>query len=94
MKKWEKYEAPTKEETYNLIFGHHLEEPQKMVCLFRDSEGNWRTTSDLLGTYWTGLAGAEITERDAKILVEEMVYDHYADEMRYYQEICQEFEDS
>ena len=27
--------------------------PKKLVCLFRDASGSWRTTSEALGTYWT-----------------------------------------
>lgn len=62
------------------------------VALFRDSEGDWLTTSDLLNTYWDLLTGKEMCEHDAKMMVEEMVYDHFADEKRYYEEICEELD--
>lgn len=29
---------------------------------------------------------------DPKMMVEEMVYDHFADEKRYYEEICEELD--
>ena len=31
-------------------------------------------------------------EHDAKMMVEEKVYDCFADEKRYYEEICEEFD--
>jgi len=46
----------------------------------------------VLDTYWDLLTGKEMCEHDAKMMVEEMVYDHFADEKRYYEEICEEFD--
>jgi hypothetical protein len=94
MKKWENHKDPTGQELYTLAFGHHLEEPKIVVCLFRDSDGDWRTTSDLLGTFWTFLTDGKESEYDAKNLVEEMVCERYEDQMRYYQEIFNEFGNS
>lgn len=91
MKKWEKYDSPAREETHILYFSHHNGEPEKIVCLFRDAEGDWRTTSDLLNTFWTWLTSGATDTHDAKLLVEEMVSEHYADEAKYYQEILEEF---
>ena len=31
-------------------------------------------------------------KREAKMMVEEMVYDHFGDQKRYYEEICEEFD--
>lgn len=50
------------------------------MALFRDSEGDWFTTSNVLDTYGDLLTGKEMCEHDAKMMVEEMVYDHFADE--------------
>ena len=49
-------------------------------------------TSNVLDTYWDLLTGKEMCEHDAKMMVEEMVYDHFADEKRYYEEICEELD--
>ena len=46
----------------------------------------------MLDTDWDLLTGKEMCEHDAKMMVEEMVYDHFADEKRYYEEICEEFD--
>lgn len=91
MKRWERYDNPSGRETYNLFFGHHNGGEERIVCLFRDEEGDWRTTSDLLGTYWTWLKTGAAPVHDAKLLVENMVYEHYGNEAQYYQEICDEF---
>lgn len=89
MKKWITHN--TTEETYILLFSHHNLEEKQIVCLFRDPEGDWRTTADLLGTFWTYLTNATIPAHDAKIMVEEMVIEHYADEIKYHQEALNEF---
>lgn len=92
MKKWEEKIEPAGAIVYTLVFGHHGNEPKVIVALFRDSEGDWLTTSDLLNTYWDLLTGKEMCENDAKMMVEEMVYDHFVDEKKYYEEICEEFD--
>ena len=92
MKKWEEKEGPDGTVVHTIVFGHHVNEPKVIVALFRDSEGDWLTTSDLLNTYWDLLTGKEMCEHDAKMMVEEMVYDHFADEKRYYEEICEELD--
>lgn len=92
MKKWVENKEPSGAVVHTLVFGHHGDDPKVIVALFRDSEGDWLTTSDLLNTYWDLLTGKEMCEHDAKMMVEEMVYDHFADEKRYYEEICEELE--
>ena len=47
---------------------------------------------NMLDTDWDLLTGKEMCEHDAKMMVEEMVYDHFADEKRYYEEICEELD--
>ena len=89
---WEEKKDPTGAVVHTLVFGHHGDEPKVIVALFRDSEGDWFTTSNVLDTYWDLLTGKEMCEHDAKMMVEEMVYDHFADEKRYYEEICEELD--
>ena len=92
MKKWGENKEPSGAVVHTLVFGHHGDDPKVIVALFRDSEGDWFTTSNVLDTYWDLLTGKEMCEHDAKMMVEEMVYDHFADEKRYYEEICEEFD--
>lgn len=47
--------------------------PKKLVCLFRDASGSWRTTSEALGTYWTYFADSTLSEDSAKQMVEQLV---------------------
>lgn len=47
--------------------------PKKLVCLFRDASGSWRTTSEALGTYWTYFADSTVSEDSAKQMVEQLV---------------------
>ena len=49
-----------------------LEKPKKLVCLFRDASGSWRTTSEALGTYWTYFADSTVSEDNAKQMVEQL----------------------
>lgn len=92
MKKWVENKEPSGAVVHTLVFGHHGDDPKVIVALFRDSEGDWFTTSNVLNTYWDLLTGKEVCEHDAKMMVEEMVYDHFADEKRYYEEICEELD--
>lgn len=92
MKKWVENKELYGAVVHTLVFGHHGEDPEVIVALFRDSEGDWFTTSNVLDTYWDLLTGKEVCELDAKMMVEEMVYDHFADEKRYYEEICEELD--
>ena len=92
MKKWEEKESPDGTVIHTLTFGHHGNKPEVIAALFRDSEGYWLTTSDLLNTYWDQLTDKGMCEYDAKMMVEEKVYDCFADEKRYYEEICEEFD--
>lgn len=94
MKKWIENKELYGAVVHALVFGHHGEDPEAIVALFRDSEGDWFTTSNVLGTYWDLLTGKEVCEHDAKMMVEEMVYDHFADEKRYYEEICEKFDNA
>ena len=94
MKKWVENKEPSGAVVHTLVFGHHGEDPEAIVALFRDSEGDWFTTSNVLDTYWDLLTGKEMCEHDAKMMVEEMVYDRFADEKRYYEEICEEFDNA
>jgi hypothetical protein len=92
MKKWVENKEPSGAVVHTLVFGHHGDDPKVIVELFRDSEGNWLTISNVFDTDWDLLTGKEMCEHDAKMMVEEMVYDHFADEKRYYEEICEEFD--
>ena len=95
MKRWEKRKTADGVETHCLIFAHHMCEEEQIVCLFRgDDTGDWYTTSDLLNTFYEYLTSGNTIEHDAKLLVEEMVYNHYEDEMKYYQEILEQFDES
>ena len=47
--------------------------------------GQWQRASYRRGQ--DRLTGKEMCEHDAKMMVEEMAYDHFADEKRYYEEI-------
>ena len=92
MKKWVENKEPSGTVVHTLVFGHHGDDPKVIVALFRDSEGDWFTTSNVLDTYGDLLTGKEMCEHDAKMMVEEMVYDHFSDEKRYYEEICEELD--
>lgn len=93
MKRWEEHIDQAGAKSHILLFGHHYQDEERIVCLFRGSNGDWNTTSDLLNTFWEYLTDSEVSEHDAKLLVEEMVHDHYEDEMKYYQSILNEFDD-
>ena len=70
-----------KEESNIVILGYDFvlekrekgSKPKKLVCLFRDASGAWRTTSEMLGTYWTYLADSTLSEDSAKQMVEQLV---------------------
>lgn len=61
------------------------------ACIGGDVTDDWYTTSDILRTNYTWLAPDETDDDEAKLLVEEMIQEHYEDEIRYYQEILGEF---
>ena len=92
MKKWVENKEPSGAVVHTLLFGHLGDDPKVIVAWFSVSEGDWFTTSNVLDTYWDLLTGKEVCEHDAKMMVEEMVYDHFADEKRYYEEICEELD--
>lgn len=71
MKKWVENKEPSGAVVHTLVFGHHGDDPKVIVALFRDSEGDWFTTSNVLDTYWDLLTGKEVCEHDAKMMVEE-----------------------
>lgn len=48
MKNWEEKKEPSGAVVHTLVFGHHGDDPKVIVALFRDSEGDWFTTSDVL----------------------------------------------
>lgn len=50
-----------------------------------------KKTSDILRTNYTWLAPDETDDDEVKLLVEEMIQEHYEDEIRYYKEILDEF---
>ena len=92
MKEWKKQKEYDGTNSYTLIFGHHLNKPKNILCLFRgEMTDDWYTTSSVLRTNWTWLASRTTTDDEAKLLVEEMIQEHYEDEIRYYQEILDEF---
>lgn len=92
MKEWKKQKEYDGTNSYTLIFGHHLNKPKNILCLFRgEMTDEWYTTSSVLRTNWTWLASRTTTDDEAKLLVEEMIQEHYEDEIRYYQEILDEF---
>ena len=92
MKKWVENKEPSGAVVHTLVFGHHGEDPNVIVALFKYSEGDWFTTSNVHATFWDLLTGKEMCEHDAKMMVEEMVYDHFEDKKRYYEEICEELD--
>lgn len=73
MKKWVENKELYGAVVHTLVFGHHGEDPKVIVALFRDSEGDWFTTSNVLDTYWDLLTGKEVCEHDAKMMVEDMI---------------------
>lgn len=92
MKEWKTQREYDGTDSYTLVFSPHLEQPKTIVCLYRgDVTDDWYTTSDILRTNYTWLAPDETDDDEAKLLVEEMIQEHYEDEIRYYQEILGEF---
>lgn len=92
MKEWKKQKEYDGTNSYTLIFGHHLNKPKNILCLFRgEMTDDWYTTSSVLRTNWTWLASGTTTDDEAKLLVEEMIQEHYENEIGYYQEILDEF---
>lgn len=92
MKEWKTQRKYDGTNAYMLVFGHHLKEPEVIACLFRgDEAGDWYTTSDMLRTNYTWLAPEETDDDEARLLVEEMIQEHYEGEIRYYKEILDEF---
>ncbi|MFR4784912.1 MAG: hypothetical protein ACLUAR_20305 [Pilosibacter sp.] len=59
MKKWVENKEPSGAVVHTLVFGHHGDDPKVIVALFRDSEGDWFTTSNVLDTYGDLLTGKE-----------------------------------
>lgn len=92
MKRWKEHIDQAGEKSHILLFEHHYEDEKMIVCLFRDNDGDWNTTSDLLNTFWEYLTDADVSEADAKEMVEEMVREHYEDEMKYYKSILEQFD--
>lgn len=92
MKEWKTQREYDGTNSYALVFSHHLKEPKHILCLFRgELTDDWYTTSNVLGTNWTWLASGTTTDDEAKLLVEEMIQEHYEDEIRYHKEILDEF---
>lgn len=57
MKEWKKQKEYDGTNSYTLIFGHHLNKPKNILCLFRgEMTDDWYTTSSVLRTNWTWLA--------------------------------------
>ena len=54
MKEWKKQKEYDGTNSYTLIFGHHLNKPKNILCLFRgEMTDDWYTTSSVLRTNWT-----------------------------------------
>ena len=51
MKEWKKQKEYDGTNSYTLIFGHHLNKPKNILCLFRgEMTDDWYTTSSVLRT--------------------------------------------
>ena len=72
MKKWVENKEPSGAVVHTLVFGHHGDDPKVIVALFRDSEGDWFTTSNVLDTYWDLLTGKEIYGLDPIMVISGM----------------------
>lgn len=62
MKKWVENKEPSGAVVHTLVFGHHGDDPEAIVALFRDSEGDWFTTSNVIDIYGDFLTGKEMCE--------------------------------
>lgn len=93
MKRWKERIDQNGEKSFILLFGHHYQDEEEIVYLLHDEGGNWCTTSELLDIYQEYLTDKSMSERSAKLLVEDMVREYYEDEMNYYETILEEFDD-
>lgn len=87
-KRWKK-ECGT-DNSYELIFEPYYEE-EVIATLTVDKDGDWCCTSKLLRMDEDYLCEGNVCEHDAKLMVEEAIYEHYEDEMKSYQDLMDKF---
>ena len=59
--------------------------------LFKDEDNDWCYSSELLGINDTYLCNRDVCEHDAKLELEEMIFEHYGSERDYYQSLIDMF---
>jgi hypothetical protein len=92
MVEWKTEKAGDGTEIFNLYLSHHYQEPKVAATLWRAPDGDWLYTCPLTNDMFEFLYDSKTCEHDAKLLVSEKVYEHFRWEMKYYQEIMEEFE--
>lgn len=77
-------------ENLQLVFEPFYEE-EIIAVLFKDEDGDWCYSSKLLNEEGMYLCSRDICEHDAKLELEEMIFNHYESERDYYQSLIDIF---
>lgn len=59
--------------------------------LFKDEDGDWCYSSELLNEEGMYLCNRDVCEHDAKLELEDMIFEHYGSERDYYQSLIDMF---
>lgn len=92
MVEWKTEKDSSGTEIFNLYLSHHYQEPKVTATLWRAPSGDWLYTCPITNSVFEYLRDSKTCEHDAKLDVSEIVYEHFKREMKYYQEIMEEFE--
>jgi hypothetical protein len=85
MKKWVKIDGK-----YYLIFSPFYED-KTVAVLYQDTDGDWAYNSELTDADSDFVGTKDTCLHDAKLEVEDQIYNHYEDERNYYQELLDKF---
>lgn len=88
MKTWQTIITGSQNAAQRLLIGSYIMPMQEVALLCRNTDGDWETTSPVLNTNQQYLASADVSEKDAKALVEAQVYRHYTNQKAMYTELC------
>lgn len=73
-----------------LVFAPFYDE-EVVAELFKDEDGDWCYTSELMNVDNEYLCNRDTSEHDAKLEVEECIYNHYEGERNYNQDLMDKF---
>lgn len=88
MTTWQKYITSNNAVIQCLLLGTGDLTTSEIARLTRDKDGDWTVTSKLLNVNQEYLASKNVSEEDAKSLIETQVYRYCTDQKQKYNELC------